>query len=171
VESIVLIQFEYKKEVTQMQHKSAAFTGKDYLAAAMERLSDVEKLSANANIVGAIYFAGTAVECIFRAHILLHTTEFDDKHDLFRLFKSSQIGPKLTESEKLEFTANLKVVANFWNNNLRYASGLRLRRTLGHEIAREGKKFKDVSNFLLKRYKPLLQASKQIINKGAKKWN
>ena len=154
-----------------MNRKSADFTGNDYVEAAKERLSDVAQLATNENIVGAIYFAGTAVESIFRAHILLHTTEFDAKHDLFRLFQSSKIGPKLTESEKLEFTDNLRLVANFWNNNLRYASGLRLRRTLGHEIAKEGRRFKNVSNFLLKRYNPLLKASKQIVTTGVKKWN
>ena len=153
-----------------MSHKSTSFTGRDYLEASKERLSDVKKLSTNANIVGAIYLSGTAVESIFRAHILQYTKAFDDKHNLVQLFASSKIGLKLTESERLIFAANLKSVASFWNNNLRYASGLRLRRTLGHEIVKEGKKCKDVSKYLLKRYSPLLDASKQIVTKGAEKW-
>lgn len=154
-----------------MIKNKSAFTGKDYLAASRERIADVDKLASSDNIVGAIYFAGTAVESVFRAYMTLHTKEFDDKHNLVNLFESSQFGQKLNEEEKKVFALHLKSVAIFWNNNLRYASGLRLKRTLCHQLVKEGRKVKNIHNYLMRQYEPLLEASKQIVKKGTEKWN
>jgi len=151
---------------------SNKFNGRDYIEASKERILDAKKLlEKSENIIGAIYFSGVAVECIFRAYITLQSKEFDDKHDLSRLYETSMIGQKLDEREKKFFTVKFKCINSFWRNNLRYCSGVQLKRAMAHELVKEKKKFKNIYNYLNYKYKLLIEASESIVNMGVEEWN
>lgn len=148
------------------------FTPNDYLEAAKERLNDSNILKQNTNnIIGCVYFAGVSIECIFRAYIYRYTKEFDEKHNLIGLYNKSLINQNLTPEEKESLTISLKKVSKYWNNNLRYTSGKRLKRVLGHEIAKEKNQPTNIHKYFEFKIGEIIYIAENILKIGEEKWN
>jgi hypothetical protein len=54
---------------------------------------------------------------------------------------------------------------------LRYASEKRIKRIIGHELAKNTTKPKDINKYINSRYSDIFEASEIIIKIGEKKWN
>jgi len=76
----------------------------------------------------AIYFSGACVESILRAYITRENPEFDEKHDLVKLYNASQIEKYITNPKsRRKINVCLGNVWDRWKNSYRYADDDRLR--------------------------------------------
>jgi HEPN domain-containing protein len=154
------------------------FDERQYFRAATERMNQARILYARSDSYAiAMYTAGVAVECMLRAFKRVRTSEFDERHDLLRLFAQSHM-LRLNEevmtnrgaTDKLKFAqdlrANVNDVHTLWANDYRYASEGRLKSEL---TAR--KLYRGVKGDVLKAsaYK-LLNAAEKLIERGAEIW-
>lgn len=147
------------------------FTKDDYFSAAFERVNDSKKLFENPqNVIGAIYFAGVAIESMFRAYICRYTNEFYEKHNLESLYIKSLMHQYLNDSEKEKMSVTIKKAAKLWDNTYRYCSAKRLKRMLGHEFAKQKNKPKDMYKYLQSRSGELTTISEEIVRIGGEKW-
>lgn len=63
-------------------------TAETYYRAALERIDDAYLLHTHGHYTFAMYASGIAVECLLRAFRLLRNTSFDERHDLWQLWKT-----------------------------------------------------------------------------------
>ena len=126
----------------------------------------------------AMYTAGVAVECMFRAFKLLRTSEFDEKHNLSQLFAHSHLlqlneeamANRGTPEQILKSAQNIRAcvndVHNLWANDYRYASEGRLK----SELTRM-KRYHGIKGDVLKAcaYQSL-NAAEKLIERGAEIW-
>jgi hypothetical protein len=147
------------------------FTSNDYFSAAISRQSDVDVLKSDDNsIIFAIYCAGVAIECMLRAYILLHSKEFDSKHNLKHLYIKSRLSELLDESEKEKVTELIATADKIWHNDLRYFSDKRYKRLKGHEIAKVKRPPKNIIKYIRNAESKIFIASKVITKIGEDKW-
>jgi hypothetical protein len=149
------------------------FTKTDYFTAALTREKDFQHLRKEKEcIVFSLYCAGVSIECMLRAYIKSYTDEFDEKHDLKKLFIKSLISEKLTDKEKEKITVNIEEANRIWNNNLRYCSTIRMKRILIHEIAGKNKQQqpKDFEKYLLNYKGKLFEIAKDFLTITKKLW-
>ena len=123
------------------------------------------------SIIFTIYCAGVAIECMFRAYILLHSKEFDSKHSLKKLYSKSRLIERLNNKEKDELMKMLLVADRIWHNDLRYYSENRYKRLKGHEIAKLPRPPKDIAKYIQNKESDIFAASEYIIRIGAEKWS
>ncbi len=97
------------------------FPPEHYLEAARERIGDAAALHAQGRYVAATYLSGVAVECMVRAYKGRQDSEFEGRHDIRTLMKSSGILEFIREDEQKAFAAHIGTICQFWQNNLRYA--------------------------------------------------
>jgi HEPN domain-containing protein len=62
-----------------------------YFTAAKERLKEAHFLHDNGYYTLAMYISGLAVECMLRAFRLLKDSTFDERHDLWLLWKGTEL--------------------------------------------------------------------------------
>ncbi len=149
--------------------KKNDYTKNDYYSASLNRLGDLEHLRMNQkSIILSLYCAGVSVECMFRAYILKETNSFDDKHDLFKLYNTSKMGMELSVDRRMELTSQVKKISEFWFNNLRYTSDVRLKRKIAHKFVRTS--FKDINKYLDKHNNDIFDATYKIIETGKELW-
>ena len=154
-----------------MTPRDNPFTSHDYFHASISRQADVDVLKSDDNsIIFAIYCAGVAIECMFRAYIKLHTNEFDSKHDLKKLYSKSRLSERLNESEKQKIVELLFVADKIWHNDLRYFSEKRYKRVKGHELAKLQRQPKDIIKYIQNADSEIFSASKYITKIGEDKW-
>jgi hypothetical protein len=146
------------------------FTGRDYFSASLLRMADLEYLRLNNNsIILSVYCAGVAIECMLRAYIREYvSSEFDGRHDLRELYEKSGIASRLKDSEKEKLIAAVTAAQRRWYNNLRYTSDIRMKRIIGHNMART--KCKDINSYIKKYYSDIFDAANLIVKKGEEKW-
>ena len=145
------------------------FTHSDYFSASLSHYADLQHLRLDAkSVIFSVYCAGVSIECMFRAYITKYTKEFDEKHDLEKLYIKSLLGSKFNIKEKEELAIAVKRVKDIWSNNLRYTSEKRMKRIIAHKNAKVG--FKDVNKYMERYYSDIFNATKLIIQKGQEKW-
>jgi HEPN domain-containing protein len=117
------------------------FTSEHYYRTALERMEQARLLyNQGRSYALAMYVSGVAAECILRAFKLLRDPEFDERHDLLRLFKASGMisfdpavlrARGLTKQQSETFRGELRSAVNeayiLWANDYRFASEVRLR--------------------------------------------
>lgn len=151
-----------------------------YYHAALERIAQAKALyDRDDSHAPAMYVAGVAVECLMRAFKMRRGGEFDERHDLLRLFSESgmlSIDPAalravgLSEAESAVFAQRLRAevsdVVRLWANDYRYATEARLR---GHlkRIAPEPRVKGDLLKYQSLR---LYNAAKRIVDLGVLLW-
>ena len=158
-----------------MELRNVPFTPDDSHSAYETRVKDYQYLLLkDEHIILAVYNAGVAIECLFRGYIYKYTKEFDSRHNLFKLYEKSLLAQEFTLGEQSDknakMTAALNIVMKHWFNNLRYISENRIRRTIGMQYIRSGKKFKDINKFFKFLTNELFTATETILKIGQEKW-
>jgi hypothetical protein len=150
---------------------SHTFTATDYFLAANERQQDRQViLNENKRVMFAVYCSGVAIESMLRAYITKISKNFDAKHNLQNLLIASKLTEYFDSDDiKQQIITAIKKASKFWNNNQRYYSEKKLKRQIGHEIART--KYKDVTKYFRNQCKDLFDATDIILEKGRQKWN
>jgi hypothetical protein len=110
------------------KRRGVEFTAKVYRSAAVERAAALQRLYHDGQHVLAIYIAGVAVECMFRAYRARIDPEFSSRHDLIELAKESRIAEHVPAAMGEKYAADLGVVAWRWSNSHRYRSEAAVRK-------------------------------------------
>jgi len=107
-----------------------------YFEASQDRIEDARRLHNVGNYVGSIYLSGVSVECMFRAYAARNMDDFDSRHDLARLLRSSGILEIIGVSHRRNIGAALGNIWSRWKNNYRYASEELMRAELKKSVLR-----------------------------------
>ena len=123
--------------------------------------------------VYSIYTIGVAFECFLRA-TRKEGLEFDDKHNLIKLYSNSHFSEKLSDREKSYFSSKLKSIADIWDNTLRYTSLDKLKKEIGHKLADSRnflsrQDYKNFDAFMNRNYGCIFDYIKEFITEGEKK--
>lgn len=123
--------------------------------------------------VYSIYTIGVAFECFLRA-TRKEGLEFDDKHNLIKLYSNSHFPEKLSDREKSYFSSKLKSIADIWDNTLRYTSLDKLKKEIGHKLADSRnflsrQDYKNFDVFMNRNYGCIFDYIKEFITEGEKK--
>jgi HEPN domain-containing protein len=97
-----------------------ASTAKSYHRAALERIADADLLHAEGRYPFAMYASGLAVECMLRAFRLLNDPSFDERHDLWQLWKKTALANARRESIYERSFALMGQVNLRWQNSFRF---------------------------------------------------
>ena len=97
-----------------------------YFEASRYRMDTARHLYENDRFSAAIYFAGVAVECIFRAYIYRKDQTFNERHDLGSMYSETGISDLVNSKECRSIGSCLGILWTRWKNNYRYASDDRL---------------------------------------------
>ena len=138
----------------------------NYLEASRYRMETARRLHDQQRFSAAIYFAGVAVECLLRAYILRRDPAFDARHDLYDMFKRSELADFVRPGERQDVDAWLGTVWARWKNNYRYASDDRLRtefKALKHDRGVKGDHLKENSRLVV-------EAALQLRALGERRW-
>jgi HEPN domain len=152
-----------------------------YYQSALERIEQARFLyDQGASYALAMYVAGVAVECLLRAFKRLRDPEFDERHDLLRLFQASGMldldpvelqtrGLSRTQAEGLikDLRGAVNDVYSLWANDFRYASEARLRAHL--KRVRPVRKTK--GDRLKAEARRQYNAASKFINRGVLLWD
>ncbi len=103
------------------------FTAQQYLDCSRLRVESARRLHKDSRFSSAIYLAGVGIECLLRAYIVRQNPEFDERHDLHDLLKSSDLKSFVHTDDRQQVAAWLSDIWTRWKNNYRYASDERLR--------------------------------------------
>jgi len=155
------------------------FNAQQYFRAATERMKQARILYNQGDCYAiAMYTAGVALECMFRAFKLLRTSEFDERHDLLLLFAHSHMlrsneevmANRGTPEQILKSAQNIRAdvndVHNLWANDYRYASESRLKSELTSR-----KLYHGIKGDVLKACAyQLLNVAEKLIERGAEIW-
>lgn len=165
-----MISISHDKSI-EKDMNTQAFTKNDYYDASLKRLEDVRYLQKREDsIIFALYCAGVAVECMFRAYILQESSEFNSKHDLINLFTESKLLSKCTLEEKKLLTSTVKRIYSIWFNNLRYTTDKRMKRIIINRHT--GKRnFKNINKWIKSEFEHIFSDTEYIIKLGVTKWN
>jgi hypothetical protein len=151
-----------------------------YYLAALERLSQARTLyNQGSSYALAMYISGVAVECMLRAFKLMRDPNFDEKHDLTRLFKASgmlDVRPEVLQAkgfseEEVEaylrdLLAAITDISDLWANDYRFASEERLRAHLKFRKLYRGMK----GDILKVNAQSLLNSAEDFVTKGVFQW-
>ncbi len=98
-----------------------------YYTAARERIKEAQFLYENRYYTIAMYVSGLAVECMLRAFRLLKDPSFDERHDLWLLWKNTELANVNSDFYDEKIYASLDVVKDLWQNDYRFRSEAELR--------------------------------------------
>src|SRR5438045_7047928 len=76
----------------------------------------------------SIYLSGLSVECLLRAFVGRSSLEFDEKHDLRKLFKRSKFAEIAGDMEAPRLETAFNCVVLRWDNTHRFLSEKAMRR-------------------------------------------
>ena len=97
-----------------------------YRAASRERIAAARNEYEAERYADCIYLSGLAVESMLRAYRCRKNSEFDSRHDLADLLKSSGLEGFVPKKRRQQVAALLGEVWSRWKNNYRFASNDRL---------------------------------------------
>ncbi len=137
-----------------------------YFTAARERIQEANFLHTNGYYTLAMYVSGLAVECMLRAFRLLKDSTFDERHDLWLLWKSTELANVHSKFYRAKIQAMLSVVVKLWSNDYRFRSKTELRAYLKKLGRNRGIK----GDFLKFNSEEIFRAAAEIIRLGAGLW-
>jgi HEPN domain-containing protein len=141
-------------------------TAKSYHRAALERISDADLLHAEGHYPFAMYASGLAVECMLRAFRLLKDPSFDERHDLWQLWKKTSLANIRRESSYERIHTLVPFINARWRNSYRFASADEVRSLLKKFDLARGIK----GDFLKYNSKRLYEAAREFVQLGDVQW-
>jgi hypothetical protein len=114
----------------------------------------------------AMYVSGLAVECMLRAFRLLRDPTFDERHDLWRLWKSTELANVRGEFYHEKVQSAMGTTMSLWRNDYRFRSEAALRAYLKKAGSDRGIK----GDFLKFNSKTLYEAAEEIVQFGVNRW-
>ncbi len=138
-----------------------------YYTAARERIKEARFLHESRYYTLAMYVSGLAVECMLRAFRLLKDQTFDERHDLWQLWKHADLADVQSEFYDEKIHSLLLIVTSLWQNNYRFRSATELRAHLKKIGSARGIK----GDFLKFNSKRLYEAANEIVELGGRQWN
>ncbi|MEK7730061.1 MAG: HEPN domain-containing protein, partial [candidate division KSB1 bacterium] len=97
-------------------------TAETYYRAAWERIKDAYLLQNEGHYPFAMYASGLAVECMLRAFRLLQDTSFDERHDLWQLWKNTELSNMRQGATYERVYALMSDIHGLWRNSFRFVS-------------------------------------------------
>jgi HEPN domain-containing protein len=146
---------------------SSGFNAEVYFVAAQEHITVAVELHDTGRYVLAHYIAGVAVECLLRAYRFRVDPQFDERHDLYELFRAAQFDRIISEERRPEIVASLTEVARRWNNDFRFRSEASVRSYLKASRLDRGIR----GNFLKESSRIIVRAALQIVDLGVSQWD
>jgi len=137
-----------------------------YYTAARERIKEAQFLHENRYYILAMYISGLAVECILRAFRLLKDPTFDERHDLWRLWRSTELANVRGEFYHEKIQSSMDTVMALWRNDYRFRSEAALRaylKKIGSDRGIRG-------DFLKFNSKTLYEAAEEVVQFGVNRW-
>ncbi|HEV8377689.1 MAG TPA: hypothetical protein VGQ99_11065 [Tepidisphaeraceae bacterium] len=145
--------------------RSLPIVAEQYKQAAQDRSAEIGRLYQIGLYGLAIYVAGVAVECIFRAYRAKKSSEMDARHDLHQLSRGG-FREVLPPHQLPEFGTALTALAVRWTNSHRYRSDNDLRLFLKRaELDRTIR-----GDFLKENARVAAVAANTIVKIGLSKW-
>ncbi len=139
----------------------------DYYKASLERIQEAYFLHKNGYNVVSMYISGLAVECMLRAFRLLKRRTFDERHDLWLLWKSTDLANVHSELYHDRLHSAMGVVGILWRNDYRFRSKHALQSFL-KKIGR----VRGIKGDLLKYNSlKLYNAAAEVIRIGVNRWH
>ena len=151
----------------QTKAATSGFTAGVYLVAAQEHITAAMELHETGRYVLAHYVAGLSVECIFRAYRHRIDPQFDERHDLYELYKAAQFDEIVPEGREEEIGVALTEVVRRWNNDFRFRSETSLRSYLKRAHLDRGIR----GNFLKESSRRIVNAAFALVDLGVCQWN
>ncbi|MEK7729960.1 MAG: hypothetical protein AAB354_16245 [candidate division KSB1 bacterium] len=138
-----------------------------YYKAAVERIQEALHLHTNGYYVVAMYLSGLAVECLLRAYRLLEDSTFDERHDLWLLWKSTLLANPHSEFYDKRIDSAMSTVKLLWRNDYRFKSIDSMRK-----FFKETRRAHGIKGDALKyNSQRLFDAAAEIIRIGTQKWH
>lgn len=146
---------------------ASGFNADVYSVAAQEHITVAVELHEAGRYVLAHYVAGLSVECLFRAYRHRIDPQFDERHDLYELYRAARFDENVPEERRVEIGAALTEVVRRWNNDFRFRSEAALRSYL--KQARLDRHIR--GNFLKESSRRIVNAAYVLVELGASQWN
>ena len=150
----------------KLDERDREFSAEVYRAAAAERLAMLETLYKTGLYTLALYMAGVAVECIFRAYRCKIDPSFDSRHDLYELAKAANFQQLFLPGEIGDYEMARFEIAGRWSNNHRYRSDAAVRAFLRRSRLNRGIK----GDYLKQNTRRAIDAAYFLVTVGLKKW-
>jgi hypothetical protein len=131
-----------------------------YRDAARERALDAIALLEAGRHGAAIWVAGVAVECIFRAYCRRRTSRLDTGHDLKALYRQSRFSDRIAPRHLERITVAVGEIAGCWRHRFRYDPERVVARAVG---VRSDRQIERVAT-------RLVESAAQIVNQGVARW-
>jgi HEPN domain-containing protein len=141
-------------------------TAEKYYKASLERIEEARLLHAHGRYVFSIYTSGLAAECMIRAFRILRDSSFDERHDLWRLWKNTSLAYITNKKFKEQMYAGIAEISNLWKNNYRFLPENDLRAFFKKRKLDRGIK----GDFLKFHSNSIYQSSRTIIQLGGLQW-
>lgn len=141
-------------------------TAKSYHRAALERIVDADLLHAEGHYPFAMYASGLAVECLLRAFRLLKDSSFDERHDLWQLWKKTALANVRRETSYERIHTLLAYINARWRNSYRFAGVDEVRSVLRKFDLARGIK----GDFLKYNSKKLYEVARELVQLGDLQW-
>lgn len=143
-----------------------AASARNYYRAALERIEDAYLLHSQGHYPFAMYASGLAVECLLRAFRLLRDPSFDERHDLWRLWKKTALAEVRKSPTYERMYALLSEVNVRWRNSYRFASIQEVNSFLKGASLDRGIK----CDYVKFNSKKLYESAKELLLLGGPKW-
>jgi len=137
-----------------------------YYRAALERIEDANFLHNEGHYPFAMYASGLAVECLLRAFRMLKDPSFEERHDLWQLWKQTALADIRRESSYEKIHTLLGYVNARWRNSYRFAAVDEVRSLLRKSGLTRGLK----GDLLKYHSKMLFEASREFLQLGGLRW-
>ena len=138
----------------------------EYLEAANDHTAALGSLYERGNHALAIYPAGLAVECVFRAFRQKRGLAFTQEHKLAKLAEEAGFPQLVRERDRLEFDAATSALAGAWQNSHRFRSNDAMRRFLKQHAFDRGIK----GDYLRENARRLTSRALVLVSLGVKQW-
>jgi hypothetical protein len=138
----------------------------DYLAAANDHTAALGSLYERGHHALAIYRAGLAVECVFRAFRQKKGLPFTQEHKLSKLAEEAGFPQLVAERDRVDFDAATSALAGAWQNSHRFRSNGVMRRFLKQNELDRGVK----GDYLRENARRLTSRALLLVSLGVKQW-
>ncbi len=142
------------------------FTVESYHSAALEHLQGAQELHAEGRYFLSHYFAGVSVECLLRAYLLRVGPEFDSRHDLYQLARSSGFFNLIPYDLQQTYNGKFTTLNLRWRSNHRHATEEQWRDYLSSLKADFNLKGEQAKN----NSRTALNIAYDIVSLGDKRW-
>ena len=132
-----------------------------YRDAALERCADAVALLEAGQYASAIWLAGLALECLFRAYHRRQTDRLETGHDLRSLLRASRFDRHISAKKADRMAEAISDIVANWKHRYRDDPGAAVRRSLGVRTNRE----------LRRRATVVVEAAQEVVNHGIMRWH